>query len=56
MLFTNASIHATILTMCHTTPQLIFTIPDKWAGYYGGSLISKQPLMKVKNSGATTKR
>ena len=55
MLFTNSSIHATLLTMCHTSLQLIFTI-YKWTGYNGGKLISKQTSMKAMNSGATTKR
>ena len=56
MLFTNASIYAALFTMSYTTLQLILTIPDKWAGYNGGKLISKQTSMKAPNLGATTKR
>ena len=44
--------------MCHTSLQVIYThhFPDKWAGYDGGKLISKQTSMKASNLGATTKR
>ena len=56
MLFTHVCIHATLLTMSHTTLLLILTIPDKPAGYNGGKPISKQTLIKAKNSGTTTKR
>ena len=53
MLFT---IQVTLLTMCHTSLQLILTVPDKLAYYNGGKFISKQASMKAKNSGATIKR
>ena len=55
MLFTNLSIHASLLTMCHTGLQLILTyhFPDKWAGHNLLSYISKQTSKKVTNLGAT---
>ena len=60
MLFTNVSMHATLLTRCLTSLQLILTISlTTKAGYNGGigsKLISKQTLMEATNSGATTKR
>ena len=55
MLFTNVSINATLLTMCHTSLQLIH-YPDKHADYDVGKPISKQTSMKVMNSGTATKR
>ena len=53
MLFTNASIHATLLTLRHTGIQLVLTI--YLTNGHGGKFISKQTWMKVTNSGATTK-
>ena len=45
--------HINALTLNLTN---LSSIPDKWAGYNGRKLISKQTLMKANNSGATTKR
>ena len=52
MLFTNASIYATLLTMSHEGLQLLL---DKHADHTGGKFISKQTLMKVTYSGTTIK-
>ena len=55
MLFTNATIRAILLTIWHTTLQLIYThhFPDKWAGYNGGKVITS---IKATNSDTTTRR